>query len=199
MKSTRIFLFLSLICTSIILAQENSDSTKITSSDLANTNALKSRLPEYLEPYDADKHAYKYWMTIGFGGNGDVFAGNLAYNFSWNSFFGKVGYHTYGDELITRFHHGDHEFRAFDFSVGQRLKSRWVNFTAFQGVSMAQVEESLKPGETKKFYTPGLQTELQVILKPADELGMGIGILANLNPVHSYAVVTANLSLSNGK
>ncbi len=199
MKGSKILLILFVIFTSYSYSQDYSSKIKISPYNFTDTSALKSRTPEYLERYDADKYAYKYWLTFGFGWNGSSLAGNLAYTFSWDSYFGKVGYHAYGYELFSRFYHGEHEFRSLCLSVGKRLKSRWVHFTGFQGVSIAKVNEFVKHGEYKTFYTPGLQTELQVILKPADEIGIGIGVLANVNFAHSYAAVTANLLLGNGK
>ena len=142
---------------------------------------------------------YKYWMTVGFFFNPDI-TFNLNYSFSLGNNFYKVGYQTKGDGLIWGgFGKNKYLFRSLDFSIGRRLQSKWFQASLFIGPSYVFGKKLLMTNTVEDFSTIGLETDMQVLFRPANEVGIGIGLFGNLNFIKNSAGININLTLGNGK
>jgi len=142
---------------------------------------------------------YKYWITVGCWVDRDVRA-NLNYSFSYHGFFYKVGYLTKGESFpFGGFNGNNLHIRSIDISVGKRLQSEWFQTSLFAGPSYVFGEKLLITDSIEKFNTVGLETDVQLLFRLADEVGVGIGLYGNLNFVKNYVGININLTLGNGK
>lgn len=142
---------------------------------------------------------YKYWITLGFFINPDI-TFNMNYSFALGNNFYKVGYQTKGDGLIWGgFGKNKFLFRSIDISIGRRLQSKWFQASLFAGPSYVFGKKTLTTNSVENFNTIGIETDLQLLLRPANEIGIGIGLFGNLNFTKNYAGININLTFGNGK
>jgi len=143
--------------------------------------------------------AYKYWMTIGFFFDADVTL-NLSYNFALGENFYKVSYQKKGDAILGGgFNHSDFLFREIDISIGKRLQFEWFQASLFTGPSYVYGKRRFRNSRIEKFDTVGLETDIQLLFRPANEIGLGIGLYGSLNFIKNYAGININLTFGNGK
>lgn len=142
---------------------------------------------------------YKYWITFGSWIDRDI-ATNINYSFSLGNNFYKVGYFIKGGFSQTP-SVGDNGylFNSVDISVGRRLLFEWFQTSAFAGPSFVFGKKRISQNNTEKYNTVGFQTDIQLLFKPADEFGVGIGLYGNLNFVKNYSGININLTIGNGK
>ncbi len=140
---------------------------------------------------------YKYWMTVGFWVHKDMTV-NFDYNFSVNNNFYKIGYLINGISLwnggLTSNNH-----RAINISIGKRLQTEWFQVAFFAGPSYVFGKKQISVDNDEKFNTIGLETDVQLLFKPANEVGIGIGLYGNLNFEKSFVGININITLGNGK
>lgn len=144
------------------------------------------------------ENEYKYWMTLGFGGYDQTVSVNLNYSFSIGDNFYKVDYLYRGGALGGVGGDGLQN-TSIDISIGKRIQSEWIQASLFCGPSYLYGRKSIGSGDSEFFHTFGLQTYLQVLFRPANELGIGFGLFGNLNFVKNYVGININLTVGNGK
>ena len=144
--------------------------------------------------------SYKYWMTFGGGYIGENISGNLSYSFSLENNFYKVGwliqdeFHLFGGgSIITA------DFNSIDISVGKRFQSEWWQTTFFAGPSYVFGEKKVSNSNKEKYNTVGLQTDIQLLFRLADEIGIGVGLWGNANFEKSRVGININITMGNGK
>jgi hypothetical protein len=150
----------------------------------------------YAQDKDED---YKYWLTLGMLIDGNV-SFNIDYSFSIKEKFFKAGYFIRGgiSEEPSPGRDG-YLFNSFDFSIGQRILFNWAQISMFTGPSYVFGKKQIQDGKTKDFKTFGLQTNFQLLFKPANEIGLGIGLYGNINFIKNYLGVNLNITIGNGK
>ncbi len=142
---------------------------------------------------------YKYWMTWGFMWINEDISGNLSYSFSIDDCFYKVGwliqdeFNPFGGSFETA------ELNSIDFSIGKRFQSKWWQAAFFAGPSYVFGENKVSNGDREKYDTFGLQTDIQLLFRLADEIGIGAGLWGNANFEKSLAGININITLGNGK
>ncbi len=153
-------------------------------------------MPVYLISAQEEDTTYKYWMTLGVGAINTTL--NFNYSFSIADNFYKVNYLKRGG-LFTRTGRDGYLYNSFDISIGKRLQSKWFQGSLFTGPSYILGEKKITPGNNEKFNTIGLETDLQLLFRLANEVGIGIGLYGNLNFEKNYSGININLTLGNGK
>lgn len=144
-----------------------------------------------------DSTDYKYWMTWGFMINKDI-SGNLNYTFSLGDNFFKVNSFGRGSILGGP---GENGFRynSVDVSIGKRFQSEWFQATIFSGPAFVFGEQRQEHGNNNHFNTVGIQSDLQLLFRLANEVGIGIGLYSNLNFKSSFWGFNINITIGNGK
>ena len=146
-----------------------------------------------------EENLYKYWMTVGSWVDRDLTA-NFNYSFSIGNNFYKVGFLSKGDSFpFEGFGSDNILIRAIDISIGRRLQTEWFQASLFVGTSYVFGKKLLINDSIEKFNTVGLETDIQLLFRPANEVGIGIGLYGNLNFIKNYAGININLTLGNGK
>lgn len=141
---------------------------------------------------------YKYWLTLGVSVINTTATVNGNYSFSLGDNFYKAGYmHRAG--FFGGAGDDGYIFNTIDVSIGKRLQSEWFQVNAFTGPSYVFGKKSITPGEYEMFYTAGLQTEVQLLFRPANEIGFGIGLYNNLNFTKGYTGINLTITMGNGK
>jgi hypothetical protein len=142
----------------------------------------------------------KYWVTLGGWFENRNFTGNVAYNFSIGNYFYKVGYLLKGDDPVLGGYGSDNiKIRSIDASIGRRVLSNWFQTSFFVGPSYVFGTKLMGNSSSESFHTVGLESEIQLLFRPANEVGIGIGLYGNLNFERNYAGINVNLTLGNGK
>lgn len=158
-------------------------------------------------PYNGDRNnlltkedtTYKYWISVG-GWIGKNVSLNFNYSFSLGGNFYKVGYFTRGGFSQNPSVGNDgYLFNTIDISVGKRLQSEWFQTSVFAGLSYVFGKKEISQGNYEKYYTLGLESDIQLLFRIADEIGLGVGLYGNLNFIKNYAGININLILGNGK
>lgn len=146
-----------------------------------------------------DSSKYKYWMTMGFIINRDVNI-NFNYTFSTGPNFYKVNYFVRsGFSQQANLTSDGYLYRALDVSIGKRFQSEWFQIAGFVGLSFIFGEKRKGNDLTAKYSTLGTQTDLQLLYRIANEVGIGIGLYGNLNFEKSYGGANINITIGNGK
>lgn len=150
-----------------------------------------------------DKNSdYKYWFTWGGMFYNKTATGNISYSFSLGDNFYKVGYLLHNVSKHSWISSGNSEnadINAISISVGKRFQSEWWETTFFVGPAYVFGENDFPNVNNEKYDTIGLQTEMQILFRYANEFGIGVGLWGNLNLNNSYVGVNINLTLGNGK
>ena len=144
---------------------------------------------------------YKYWMTLGlmaYNNNGATL--NLSYSFNIGHNFYKAGYSAKGDILHTSVPAKDgYQYQAVDVSIGKRWQSEWFQAALFAGPAYVFGKKRITYGNNEDYHTVGLNTDLQLLFRLANEVGIGVGLYGNVNFDHSYAGINVNFAIGNGK
>ena len=139
---------------------------------------------------------YKYWMTLGIGViNTSV---NFNYSFSLGDNFFKAGYLKRGG-LLTITGKDGYLYNTIDISIGRRLQSEWFQASLFAGPTYIFGEKRVPSNDNEKYNAIGLNTDLQLLFRLANEVGIGLGLYGNLNFEKNYAGININLTFGNGK
>ena len=142
---------------------------------------------------------YKYWMTIGFMFDRDVRV-NFDYSFSFHNSFYKIGYLAKGTAVLGGFEDDHLKIKSVDFSIGRRFQSKWFQAAFFAGPAYIFGEKLLlAPYSIKKFNSVGIKSDIQLLFRLANEVGIGVGLYGNLNPIKNYAGINLNITLGNGR
>ena len=146
-----------------------------------------------------EENSYKYWMTIGFWAHRDVNI-NANYCFSLMTNYYKVGYFMRGglSEEPTTDEDG-YLIQSIDLSIGKRLQSKWFQASLFGGPAFVFGKRRISVFNDEKFNTVGLETDIQLLFRLANEVGLGVGLYGNLNFIKNYAGININITLGNGK
>jgi len=140
---------------------------------------------------------YKYWITTGGWIDKNVSL-NFNYSFSLCDNFYKVGYFIRGGfSQNPSVGEDGYLFNSVDISIGRRLQSEWFQSSLFVGPSFVFGKKRIAPGNNEKYNTVGLETDIQLLFRPANEIGLGIGLYGNLNFIKNYAGININLSFGN--
>ena len=145
---------------------------------------------------------YKYWITIGGMLNNDLVSGNLNYSFSLGSHFYKAGYFTRGGFSLSNNRavgKDGYLYNTIDISIGKRLQSEWFQAAFFVGPSYLFGKKELSEDNFENYNTVGLESDIQLLFRPANDVGVGIGLYGNLNFEKNYAGLNVNITLGNGK
>lgn len=143
--------------------------------------------------------AYKYWITLG-GWVERNASLNLNYSFSICDNFYKVGYFIRGGFSQSPSVGDDgYLFNTIDISIGKRFQSEWFQASVFAGPSYIYGEKRISQGNNENYNTVGLESDVQLLFRLADEVGVGVGLYGNLNFEKIYAGLNVNLTLGNGK
>lgn len=146
--------------------------------------------------------SYKYWITVGgmLMFNKDLASINLNYSFSIDRNFYKVAYFSRGGVSQNPSVGNDgYLYNTIDISIGKRLQSEWFQAAFFVGPSYLFGKKELSADNFEDYDTVGLQSDVQLLFRLADEVGVGVGIYGNLNFENSYAGLNVNITLGNGK
>src|SRR5690606_16496657 len=151
---------------------------------------------------------HKYWITIGggFWPEQDISL-NINYSFSPNfnflsdDIFFKVGYLAKGGFSFNGVGVGEDGFRynTIDISIGKRLLTEWFMACVFLGPSYVFGRERTPIGPYDTFRTIGLESDIQLLFRPGNDIGIGVGLYSNLNFVNFYTGININITLGNGK
>jgi hypothetical protein len=142
---------------------------------------------------------YKYWMTVGGWVDRDIRL-NFNYSFSLGNNFYKVGYFIRGGfSQNPSIGNDGYLYNSFDISIGKRFQSEWFQVAFFAGPSYVFGKKQISPDNDEKFYTIGLETDVQLLFRPANEVGVGIGLYGNINFERSFVGININITLGNGK
>ncbi len=118
------------------------------------------------------------------------------YSFSLGEYFYKIGYISKGSFLNdTPEEDGQYFFRSINLSIGKRFQSEWFETSLFCGPAYVYGNSY----SNKSFYTVGLATQVQLLFRPANEIGIGVGMQGNLNFVKNFGAIYLNITLGNGK
>jgi len=158
----------------------------------------------YLFPlYSQEKSApYKYWMTFELYGSNNNISLGAAYSFSAGEYFYKAGYFTRSafslwDKMIVD--NTGHYYKCINICIGKRYQFEWFQAAFFAGPAYVFGEKEVKNSIYKNYNTAGLQTDIQLLFRIADEIGIGAGLYCNLNFEQPYAGININLAFGNGK
>ncbi len=146
--------------------------------------------------------AYKYWLTAGGMLTPDVVSFNFDYSFSSENYFYKIGYLISGGFGFTSAPNiGDNGYlyKSIDFSIGKRLLSKWFQVAFFTGPSYLFGKKRTLNQDIIKYNTFGLQTDVQLLFRIANEIGLGIGLYGNVNFEKSFTGINLNITLGNGR
>lgn len=140
---------------------------------------------------------YKYWLSLGvFAENYKGITYDADYNFSLGNNFYKIGYLSKGSFFGNRPNEtGQYYFRSFNVSIGRRFQSQWFETSLFCGPSYVYGNSYSK----ESFNTVGLAAQVQLLFKPANEIGVGFGLQGNLNFRKNFGAIYVNITLGNGK
>ncbi len=141
---------------------------------------------------------YKYWITLGYMMNKYV-SFNLNYTFSPRDNFYKIGYFVRGGYFFPGIGADGYLYNSIDFSIGKRFQSEWFTAVFFAGPSYLFGEKLISNNNKVNFNTIGLQTDVQLLFRPANEFGIGIGLYGNLNFEKNFAGININFTVGNGK
>ncbi len=139
--------------------------------------------------------SYKYWMTWGFMIVDNNISGNLGYSFSLGDNFYKVGIIVKDDSFFSP----KYRFRSVDISIGKRFITEWWQANVFIGPSYVFGDNSISNGNREKYETVGLQSDIQLLFRLADEIGIGVGLWGNANFLKSNVGLNINITIGNGK
>jgi hypothetical protein len=147
-----------------------------------------------------EESTYKYWITLGSWFENRSITTNLSYNFSLGDNFYKVGYLSKGDDPVFGGYGSDNiKIRSIDVSIGKRLQSKWFQTSLFVGPAYVYGSKLLINNSIDNFNTVGMETEIQLLFRLANEVGIGVGFYGNLNFVKSNVGINLNITLGNGK
>ncbi len=142
---------------------------------------------------------YKYWVTVGGLINKNVSL-NFNYIFSSHNNFYKVGYFIRGGFSQNPSIGDDgYLYNSFDISIGKRLQTEWFQVAFFAGPSYVFGKKQISEDNDEKFNTIGLETDVQLLFRLANEVGIGIGLYGNLNFEKSFVGININITIGNGK
>ena len=141
---------------------------------------------------------YQYWMTLGMGVNQGGFTFDGDYSFSLGNNFYKVGY-LFKDNKTFNAESDKYFFNSISGSIGKRFQSKWFEASVFCGPSCIIGEKGIYQDIYKKFTTIGLESKIQLLIKPANEVGFGISCYGNLNPMKNFGGINLNITIGNGK
>ncbi|NLT51274.1 MAG: hypothetical protein GXX85_10185 [Ignavibacteria bacterium] len=142
-----------------------------------------------------------YWMTLGFFINpvdNSELTGNFDLNYKIKDFFYKVGFFAQGG-VLKQFGESGYSFRKIDISIGKRILSEWFHSSLFIGPTFIYGEKEQTMTNYTTFNTVGLEANLQLLLRIANEVGIGFGIYGNINYEHSFAGASLYITIGNGK
>ncbi len=145
-------------------------------------------------------NSFKYWITIGAWVDRDLTA-NFNYCFSIGNKFYKVNYLLKDQSfLANNLTPGSHGivYRSIDASIGKRLQSEWFQTTFFIGPSYIFGKKKMN-NLVNNFTAIGVQSDIQLLFRIANEIGLGLDLFANLNFERSFAGFDVNITLGNGK
>ena len=145
---------------------------------------------------------YKYWMTVGGMFMNDEISSILNYSFSLGNNFYKVGYFQRGGFSLSdtpTVGRDGYLYNTIDISIGKRFQSEWFQASVFAGPSYIYGKKRISQGNKEDYNTIGLGSDIQLLFRLADEVGVGVGLYGNLNFAKSYAGMNINITLGNGK
>jgi len=90
-------------------------------------------------------------------------------------------------------------FKSIDFSIGKRIQYEWFKASLFAGPAFVFGKRSVSHFDYEKFYTAGLEADVQLLFRPANEVGIGVSLFGNLNIIKNYSGVNFCITLGNGK
>ena len=145
---------------------------------------------------------YKYWMTLGTLAENYDFTFHAGYCFSIGSNFYKAGYYLKGnllpgDNLDAE--PGRSAFRSFSALMGKRTQSKWFAAYAFGGLAYVDGSRGIKTYGDKKIHTIGLQTEVYLLFRIANEIGVGVSGMGNVNATRCFVASAVTFTIGNGK
>jgi hypothetical protein len=140
---------------------------------------------------------YKYWMTLGLWADRDADVA-LNYSFSPGQNFFTVGYFERGGFLGGLASDGYH-ISAVNASIGDRIQSQWFHVSGFIGPSFIFGRKIIPGGDQESFKTIGLDLQSQFLFRVANEVGFGLALYGNLNPVKNYSGFRFMITIGNGK
>jgi hypothetical protein len=144
---------------------------------------------------------YKYWMPIGIAMEPWYYTLHTGYCFSIGDNFYKAGYFVKTDPLgdIYGASPGKFALRSFSALIGKRVQWKWFAAYAFGGISYVDGSEGINDWKDKIIHTVGLQAEIHLLLRPANEVGIGLSGFANANAAKCFVGSTVTLTIGNGK
>ena len=89
--------------------------------------------------------------------------------------------------------------RSVDISIGDRWQSEWFQSSFFVGPAFVFGEKKNVVGDRKNYNTIGVETELQLLFRLANEVGIGLGLYGNLNFQKNFSGFNINFTFGNGK
>jgi hypothetical protein len=158
----------------------------------------------------ADTSQYQYWFNIGPGidSYSSDFNLGLNYNFSLCGNYYQLGYQSIS-RISKEFYPGL-EFKEFPFyacniGIGKVSVEKYLFFANFIGPAFVWGE---KVGDNvdatgirriKEFYSVGVALNSQIIFRPINELGVGLELYGNINPIRTLAEVRLSIHFNNGR
>lgn len=156
-------------------------------------------MPAFCQENDT---TYKYWLPIGVQMETGNFTFHTGYCFSVANNFYKAGYFLKGDILPSGYSKADpgkYVFRSFSALMGKRTQTKWFAAYAFGGLSYVEGSKGISSGIDKKIHTVGLQAEVYLLFRIANEIGIGVSGMGNVNATKCFVASTVTFTIGNGK
>ncbi len=156
-------------------------------------------MPAFCQENDT---TYKYWMTFGTQAENYYFTFHTGYCFSIGTNFYKAGYYLKGNLYPGDNFTPDPEryvFRSLSALIGKRYQSKWFAAYGFGGLSYVDGKKGINYGIYKNIHTIGLQAEVYLLFRIANEIGIGINCMGNVNATRCFVASTVTFTIGNGK
>ncbi len=159
--------------------------------------------------YQGTAPQYIYWLNIGAGIDSYSSAFNLGvnYNFILDGNFYQVGYQSISrkpPEIYSGLEYKELSFYACNIGIGQvGVKDFlfWANFIGPAYIWGEKVGDDFDANgirQIKEFYSVGVALNSQIFFRPINELGVGLEMYGNINPVRTLAEVRLSIHFNNG-
>ena len=103
--------------------------------------------------------------------------------------------------LLTKVANDGYGFQVVNLSVGRRWHTAWTHASVLIGPSLLTGDQRHDAGTFTytRVQTVGLDLQSLFLFHIDNEVGLGIGIYGNLNPVHSFVGVRLHAMLGDGE
>ncbi len=162
------------------------------------------------EQVPTDTSRYQYWFNIGPAIDSYSSAFNLGFNY--NSSLGgnyyQVGYQSISrksKEYYPGLEFKEYPFYACNIGIGKVSVEKYLFFAYFIGPAFVwgeKVGDNLDANgirQIKEFYSAGVALNSQIFFRPISELGIGLELYGNINPIRTLAELRLSIHFNNAR